>query len=121
MFSIFNKGKSKEVNFSQLSTDMHSHLLPGIDDGSPDVNMSDLLIKGLQDLGYKKMITTPHIMADVFPNTPATIDAAFDTLKKETAIPSVSFGISPAAEYLLDDGFDEIVKSPEPLLCISGH
>ena len=121
MLSIFKKTRAKSVDFSQLGTDMHSHLLPGIDDGSPDVQMSDLLIKGLIDLGYKKLITTPHIMADIYPNTPSTINTAFELLKKETQLSSINFPVSPAAEYLLDDGFEEILKRPEPLLCIAGN
>src|SRR4029453_17249681 len=104
MLSIFKKTRTKSVDFSQLGTDMHSHLLPGIDDGSPDVQMSDLLIKGLLDLGYKKLITTPHVMADLYPNTPSTIQAAFDRLKVETQLSSVNFPVKPAAEFMLDDG-----------------
>ena len=54
---------------------MHSHLIPGIDDGSPDLETSVRLIRGLMDLGYKKIITTPHVNADIFRNTPAIIRA----------------------------------------------
>ncbi len=121
MFSIFKKIRSKEINFSQLATDMHSHLLPGIDDGSPDVQISDQMIKGFADLGYKKMITTPHVMADLYPNTPSTIQSAFSRLKNESAVSSVKFPLAAAAEYMLDDGFDKILQSTDPLLCISGN
>ena len=100
---------------------MHSHLLPGIDDGSPDVPMSDLLIKGLLDMGYKKLITTPHVMADIYPNTPTSIMEAHKLLKKDTQLSSVNFPIVPAAEYLLDDGFENLLQSDDPLICISGN
>jgi tyrosine-protein phosphatase YwqE len=100
---------------------MHSHLLPGIDDGAPDVQMSDLLIKGLLDLGYKKLITTPHIMADIYPNNGSTIKAAYDELKNGSQVSAVNFPVKPAAEYLLDDGFDDILNLDEPLLCIYGN
>ena len=76
MFSFFKRTKSKGIDLSALGTDMHSHLLPGIDDGSPDVPTSDMLIQGLMNLGYKRFVTTPHIMADVYPNNPSTIDSA---------------------------------------------
>jgi protein-tyrosine phosphatase len=99
---------------------MHSHLLPGIDDGSPDVPMSDLLIKGLLDLGYKKLITTPHVMSDIYPNTPASIAAAHDLLKKDTQLSNVKFPVLPAAEYLLDDGFATLLQGSDSLMCISG-
>ena len=121
MFSIFKKKKSEEVQFSQLGTDMHSHLLPGIDDGSPDVQMSDLLIKGLVDLGYKKLITTPHVMADLYPNTPSTIRTAFDRLKGETQLSSVNFPIRTAAEFMLDDGFDRLLANSGSLLTIGNN
>ena len=105
-----------------MATDMHSHLLPGIDDGSPDAHTSDVLIKGLMELGYKKLVTTPHIMADVYPNTPSTINSAYARLRNETHLSPINFPVLPgAAEYLLDDGFDQLLKHPEPLLCISAQ
>jgi protein-tyrosine phosphatase len=118
MLSIFKKRKAKEVDLSRIGTDMHSHLLPGLDDGSPDVQMSDLLIKGLLDLGYKKLITTPHVMADIYPNTPTSIKAAYDELRKESQLSSVNYPVHPAAEYLLDDGFEELLNRDSSLLCI---
>jgi protein-tyrosine phosphatase len=51
MFSIFNKKKRARLDLSGLVADMHSHLLPGIDDGSPDTETSLELINGLQELG----------------------------------------------------------------------
>ena len=121
MFSFFKKSKSKEVDLSALRTDMHSHLLPGIDDGSPDVSTSDMLIQGLTNLGYERFVTTPHIMADVYPNTRSTVDSAYQKLKRETSLSTVNFPVTPAAEYLLDDGFDHLIKRPDPLFCISGQ
>jgi tyrosine-protein phosphatase YwqE len=120
MFSIFKIKRSTEVNFSQLVTDMHSHLLPGVDDGAPDVMMSAELIKGLLDLGYKKLITTPHVMADIYPNTPFTIEAAYESIKKESQVSQINFPLQTAAEYLLDEQLDKMLKQGDPLLCISG-
>jgi len=100
---------------------MHSHLLPGIDDGSPDVQMSDLLIKGLVDLGYKKLITTPHVMSDLYRNTAATIESAYKRLKEETQLSSVNFPVKPAAEFMLDDGFDELFRNNGSLLTIGNN
>ena len=119
MFSIFQRKRSTRVNFSQLATDMHSHLLPGIDDGASDVMMSDELIKGMLDLGYKKLITTPHVMADIYPNTPSTIAAAYEKLKKKSQVSQVNFPLQTAAEYLLDERLDKMLQQSEPLLCIS--
>ena len=118
MLSIFKKKSSASVDFSALGTDMHSHLLPGIDDGADNATESIEMMDGLKELGFKKFITTPHIMADMYPNTPDTIDAAFDNLKLAAGndIP-----LRPAAEYYLDESFDVLLEKNEPLLCISNN
>jgi tyrosine-protein phosphatase YwqE len=67
---VFSRKKSSgPANLGWLHTDMHSHLIPGIDDGSPDMATSIQLIRGFQSLGYKKIITTPHILWQIYPNT----------------------------------------------------
>lgn len=109
MFSIFKKKSYPDVDLSGIGTDMHSHLLPGIDDGSPDPSTSRQLVKGLQDLGYKQFITTPHVLNGMYDNTPQTIESAFQTLKS-------AYGVSPlplrfAAEYMMDDYFENILFS----------
>src|SRR5687767_2197532 len=107
MLSIFKKKSSASVDFSALGTDMHSHLLPGIDDGAGSATQSIELMDGLKELGFKKFITTPHIIADMYPNTPDTINAAFDNLRLAAGndIP-----LRAAAEYYLDESFDELVE-----------
>jgi len=95
---------------------MHSHLLPGIDDGSPDAMVSAELKKGLEDLGYSQFITTPHIMWDMYKNTAATIDAALKILQENNQ----HSNIRPAAEYFMDDYFDGMLVNEKPLLAISG-
>lgn len=64
---------------------MHSHLIPGIDDGAKDMEDSIRLIRGLADLGYRKLITTPHILADFYPNTPETIGEGLRAVQAELA------------------------------------
>jgi protein-tyrosine phosphatase len=115
MISIFKKKSSAVVDFSALGTDMHSHLLPGIDDGAQDAAQSLELIRGLQELGFRKFITTPHIMMDLYPNSPRTIRSAYEQLKEYAGhdIP-----VQPAAEYMLDETFDELLKDSDQLLCI---
>jgi tyrosine-protein phosphatase YwqE len=66
MFSFFKRNKTDKLRifdfFNQtIVTDIHSHLLPGIDDGSPDIETSLMLIGEFQELGFQKLITTPHI------------------------------------------------------------
>ena len=85
MFGLFKKKVDdfSGIPYFPITTDMHSHILPGIDDGSPDLETSILLVKGLIDLGVKKSIATPHIIGDMFPNNSETISKALNLLKVE--------------------------------------
>jgi len=114
--SIFKKEES--LTSSIVACDMHSHLLPGIDDGSDSVETSINLIESFKALGYKKAITTPHIMGDFFKNTPETIGQALDKVQKELVARNISFEISAAAEYYLDEWFIQKLENDEPLLTL---
>ena len=113
--------KNKKTDLSGLHTDLHSHLIPGIDDGSPDTNTSLQLISGLMELGFKKLITTPHIMQDLYPNTRDDILKRIDLLKSEVKKQGLDVEITAAAEYFLDDNVSGLLKKKEPLLAISGN
>lgn len=118
MFSIFKKKYPVAPDFSGIQTDMHSHLLPGIDDGSPDTETSLDLISGLTELGYNSFIATPHIISDMYPNTPETIlDAKLD-LDKAARNENREINITAAAEYYLDEYFGELLKKEKPLLTL---
>jgi len=83
MFSFFFK-KNKKVEIpesSKIWTDMHSHVLPGLDDGADSVEDSIDIIKRLVELGYKKAVLTPHIMSDAYKNTPFSIGEKLEELK----------------------------------------
>jgi protein-tyrosine phosphatase len=122
MFSFFKKKQPFfSGDLSILKTDMHSHLIPGIDDGSPDVDTSIKLIEGLIQLGYKKLITTPHLMIDLYPNNRQTITKAYDKLKAELKKRKMDIEVRPAAEYFLDDHFDTLLEKKEPLLTIKDN
>ncbi|MBS1946933.1 MAG: histidinol phosphatase [Bacteroidetes bacterium] len=108
MFSIFHKKNQPLFDFSQLKTDMHSHLVPGIDDGAPDIATSLQLITGLHNLGYKKIITTPHIMWDMYKNTPDIILPRYKKVKEEIKSNDISVEFDVAAEYFLDDHFEKL-------------
>lgn len=100
---------------------MHSHLLPGIDDGSPDIASSLQLIKGMMELGYSKLITTPHIMWDMYKNTHEVILEKLAILQEAVKKEGLEVEIHAAAEYFLDDHTEKLVKSNTPLLTISGN
>jgi protein-tyrosine phosphatase len=115
------KKKNTSGDLSWLHTDMHSHLLPGIDDGSPDLDTSVELIKGFSQLGYKKIITTPHILWELYPNTPAIISSKLEEVKKAISSEGIDIEFHAAAEYFIDDHFYEQLKKKAPLLSIGGN
>jgi len=95
---------------------MHSHLLPGIDDGAADVETSIRLIKGLQQLGYKKLVTTPHILWDMYKNTNEIILEKFELVKKKMEEEKLDVELEAAAEYYIDDHLEELLAQKKPLL-----
>lgn len=96
--------------------DFHNHIIPGIDDGSVDVETSIALINGLKDLGFTEFIFTPHIISDTHPNTPESIKAGFDVLNIALQNNNLNHPHSYAAEYMMDDMFHQKLRNKEPLL-----
>lgn len=119
MFSFFKK-KSAEP-FFPITTDIHSHILPGIDDGSPNLETSILLIKGLMEMGVTRSVATPHIISDLYRNTPETITAAQNLLQAELEKQQLDFKLSAAAEYMMDAAFFEKLTNGERLLTVKDN
>jgi protein-tyrosine phosphatase len=118
MFSFFKKDNTNTFIQTELllQTDMHSHVLPGIDDGSPNVETSLELLKGMHDLGIRTVIATPHIIGDLYRNNAGSINKALDEVKKAAADTGLKMEISAAAEYMMDDYFMELLRNNVPLL-----
>ncbi len=109
---IFFGNKLKEpVDYGVLKTDFHSHLIPGIDDGVRTIEDSLAMIRQFEELGFKKIITTPHIQDEFYKNTPEIILAGLSEVKAAMAGAGLEIELEAAAEYLLDDGFEEKMKS----------
>ena len=107
--------KEGTFDYHLLGADMHSHLIPGIDDGSPDLATSVQLVDALVHLGFKKLITTPHVMQDMYPNKRDDILRPYELLKKELDKAGLQVELAVAAEYFLDDNFKKILERKEPL------
>ena len=71
--SIFRKRKEGLEDFSSLAVDFHNHVIPGIDDGSPSMEHTIGMLLKFKEMGYKKLVFTPHVMQDCYPNTPEII------------------------------------------------
>jgi len=103
MFGLFSKSSSKKgggdkFDFSVINTDMHSHILPGIDDGSDGIDTSVELIRGMKELGYKRLIATPHIMWDMYRNTPDIINRQLEQVRKALQKENIDIQVDAAAE-----------------------
>jgi len=110
MLNWFSKKKEEELaplDFSVLKTDIHSHFIPGIDDGSPDMETSISLIKKMQELGYSKVITTPHVMSDFYQNSSETILKSLADVRLELKLQNINMEIDAAAEYYIDFEFEQ--------------
>ncbi|WP_114748392.1 tyrosine-protein phosphatase [Pleomorphovibrio marinus] len=119
LLDIFKKRKSKEASNLDLSwmvADMHSHLIPGIDDGVQSMEEAVALVKQLHGLGLRKLITTPHIMSEFYRNTPEIISSGLEKLSAAIKSENLDIYLNAAAEYYLDEVFYEKVEKNEPLL-----
>ena len=95
------------LDFSVLKTDIHSHFIPGIDDGSPDMETTISLIKEMQGLGFKRVITTPHVMSDFYKNTSDIILKGLTDIRSELKVQNINMEIEAAAEYYIDYDFEQ--------------
>ncbi len=120
---LFRKEKeAKDIyKLDWLGWDVHNHILPQIDDGSKSIQESVILIKGLQDIGLRGCVCTPHVMSGVHPNTPITISTAYETLKSELVRQHIKFQLEFAAEYMIDDDLPSKIKSRGLCLLPNGH
>lgn len=95
------------------TTDLHSHLIPNIDDGTKSLDSSIDIIRQFKALGFKKIITTPHIMSHRFFNTKETIYEGYELLKDELIKQEIDVEIEVASEYYYDEHFIELIDKKE--------
>jgi protein-tyrosine phosphatase len=110
MLKWFSKKKEPEsdpLNFSVLKTDIHSHFIPGIDDGSPDMATTILMLEKMQALGFEKIITSPHVMSDFYQNSSETILKGLADVRRELKVLNINMKIDAAAEYYIDYEFEQ--------------
>ena len=116
MFHFIKKKAYLKDLIPSNHVDIHSHLLPGIDDGAATIEDTLLLTNQLQSLGFEQCITTPHITSNVWDNTPEIIESTYQTataiLKNEHKI-----ALRYAAEYMIDPGFVHLFQN-ESLLTL---
>ena len=116
--NLFGKKKEKDLepaDMSVLRVDVHSHLIPGIDDGAAEMEDSLNLLAEFEALGYKKVITTPHVMSDYYRNTSEIILKGLEDVRKAKAERGLTIEIDAAAEYNLDADFEPKIEAGDLL------
>jgi tyrosine-protein phosphatase YwqE len=95
------------LDFSILKTDIHSHFIPAIDDGSPDMETTINLLQEMKKLGFSKVITSPHVMSDFYKNSSEKILTGLANVRAELKVQNIDIEIDAVAEYYVDYDFEQ--------------
>lgn len=117
---MFDWLKKKELPtwIPPLTTDVHSHLLPGIDDGVKTLEESEQVIRHLQSLGFNRFITSPHVH-ELYRNTTEVILQKVQEVQQHLTSRGVNVQISAIAEYNLDEWLMRKVEEKMKFLTFS--
>ncbi|SEJ72612.1 Tyrosine-protein phosphatase YwqE [Dyadobacter sp. SG02] len=116
-----NKKVKQGLNLGGIGMDIHSHLIPDIDDGVQTVEESVAMIRKMVELGYTHLYTTPHIIWDCYRNTPEIILSGLETVRAAVREANLSISINAAAEYFIDEHFMEMLHTGEQMLTLPGN
>lgn len=119
MFS-FIKNKPILKDLTESYVDIHSHLLPGIDDGSKNFETTLSLVQSLQKIGFEQFITTPHIIKNIWDNSRTDIETLLASTTEKLAQKDTNPPFKAAAEYMMDDSFTKLMES-EKLLTLKDN
>ncbi len=112
-------GKKEESSslqdYSLMAADIHSHLIPGIDDGSPDMETSLEMLRQFESLGFKKIYTSPHVVADGYNNSTEKILKGRDAVRAQMAKHGINIEFDAVAEYYADNSMYEKIEKRDIL------
>ena len=106
---IFNLFKSKPTLKELIPdgfVDIHSHILPGIDDGAKNIKESLVLISEMNKIGFKKIIGTPHTITGLYDNTNKSISNSYSKLKSF----DIEAEINYSSEYMIEPSLFKKIK-----------
>lgn len=84
--------------------DIHSHILPGLDDGAKSMEETLKMVRELHKAGFKTLIATPHVLEGNDYLSPADILAATEQVRECVARAEIPVKILPGAEnYIFPD------------------
>jgi protein-tyrosine phosphatase len=118
---LFDKKKDKTVNLDHIGIDIHSHLIPGIDDGVETVDEAVAMVTKMQSLGYTHIVTTPHVIWDCYKNTPEIIRSGLEEVRRAATAAGLTVQIDAAAEYFIDEHFNELLSTGQEFLTLPGN
>ncbi|MDO4949850.1 MAG: capsular biosynthesis protein [Bacteroidales bacterium] len=113
MWPFSSKSALEACGLFKGFTDWHSHILPGVDDGIPTQEEAFQVLERFEQLGFSTLWLTPHVMEDI-PNTTENLRQKFQDF---TSAYNGTIKLHLAAEYMLDNGFEERLHNND-LLCI---
>lgn len=103
--------------FTEDFIDIHSHILPGIDDGAKTMGHSLELLTHMYKLGIRNFVCTPHVIEGVWPNTTEKILTTYNEFKSvvEQTSNLKNINIRVAAEYMMDENFQKLLENKDLL------
>ena len=115
MFS-FLRPKARLIDLIPTNfVDIHSHVLPGIDDGAKTIEDSKFLLENMIEFGFSKVITSPHTIENIWNNTPESISEALQFTKENLTDLTTKVDLKAASEYIMDDYFASLFEEKKLL------
>lgn len=120
MFGKLFKQNKEQVQLF-YHTDVHCHIMPGVDHGSQSVEQSLDMIRAEMEMGINRIILTSHVTAVTFENTQESLTRAFRVLKQAVADAGLDVELCVSAEYRMDEYFDKEYKAGHLLPMPGNH
>ncbi len=115
---LASKNDDRSCTTAPLSVDINAHVLPGLDNGADTEAEGLRLLARMQDLGYRKVIATPHVMRAFYPVSPEAIQAKLERMQRLAYEQGLHIYLQAAAQYYLDEGLLSQLRQRRPLLCL---
>lgn len=115
MFSLLKSKPKLATLIPNNYVDIHSHLLPGIDDGAKNIQDSKFILESMIGFGFNEVITTPHTIKTVWDNSKEDILENYENTTKELEVLSSKVSLRVASEYMMDENFVSLFKSEKLL------
>ena len=116
---LFHSNKEQVQLF--YNTDVHCHILPGVDHGSQSLEQSLEMLRAEMEMGINRVILTSHVTAITFENTGDSLTSAFQVLKKAVREAGLDIELHVSAEYRMDEYFDKEYKAGHLLPMPGNH